>query len=82
MKKIAAVLFLVTVLIYSYAYADIQCGELVYSNPNYINNMEQLAIEAKLPDNYFGTVNISGTKGLLSSMIQEQSFVYRHINNE
>lgn len=35
------------------ANAMLDCSDVVYGNDNYFDNMEKLAIEARLPDNYF-----------------------------
>jgi len=71
MKNIATILILITALISSYAYADIQCDEVIYSKTNYIENMEKLAIAAKLPDNYFNKYHQEVVKHLCSGELNK-----------
>jgi hypothetical protein len=53
MKQITLFSILITALLSCYAYAGINCDEVVYGKPNYMENMGKLATEAKLPDNYY-----------------------------
>ena len=50
---IKASMLLGTALIASTVNAGLNCNDVNYGNKNYHENMEQLAIKARLPGNYF-----------------------------
>jgi hypothetical protein len=81
MKQITIFFILTTVLLSCYAYAEMNCDEVVYGKPNYMENMGKLATEAKLPDSYYSKYHQEVVKLLCSGDLNKinQLIDYGHV---
>ncbi len=61
---LSAVIF--SVVLFNLAFAEMSCVELKYGNPNYRENMDELAKRAGLPDNYWSRYHESVVSALCS----------------